>query len=735
MIQEDLEKLETMLNQNTDNDMYKNIALYLSIYYEWELGVYLCVKKGANIEEYQCYPDDVKSCLHFASYLNSYKMVKFLLDLGANPNSVDSMLQTPLFSVVRSGNIHLAELLLSYGADINFQDKYQYSPLMWFCSDSDAHCIKNKPMFEFLVKKGAHLELKNLRGMTTLHVSCAAGNFVAVKELIGQCDLGVTDDVEENTALHIACSNGSSDIVELLLGAGSKLECRNKYNETPLLCTVKIPQISPLTYMSVNFLLERKADVNACDMFGNAPLHAVSYRNHFLVRLFLRHNADPNQLNKRGNSPLHYACMGYDVSKCVRELLVYGAYVNVLNKNGKTPLHFASRPGNAEVIISLLEAGTNPNLQDKRGNTPLLLFLHNRRGADNSSVSVLLHYHSDVNVRNKKMDTPLIYATLHQNSKAVEELLSANADVNAQTSFGDTSLHLACRRRSLTVISLLLNNGADINVKNNEGDTPLHAALCSYVCNEVVALLLERGPAINIRNGRGETALHLAVLSQSLKTVQLLLLAGFFVNAVDNHGNTPLHLMRHYFYDGYKCYEPVVLRELLAWGASVIIMNKDRIPPLGHIPKSYSRKSLGKEVKRHIIMCKAASVTLEPPLDVHLFFGFDYLSDFQEECLLEVDRMKARRLGWNTVFDILCKYRDPTYLSNRDLEFFVENLCQYPEDFPIYKSMLISTYRRARQRVALMGLSQYLLPLPFPQEIRRKILVHFEDRHLETLTS
>ena len=55
----------------------------------------------------------------------------------------------------------------------------------------------------------------------------------------------------------------------------------------------------------------------------------------------------------------------------VARFLEAGADPNLADKDGQTPLYGASQYGHAEVVKLLLDAGSDPNLANKDGQTPL----------------------------------------------------------------------------------------------------------------------------------------------------------------------------------------------------------------------------------------------------------------------------------------------------------------------------------------------------------------------------
>ena len=143
--------------------------------------VELLIEKGADIEAKD---DDGINALVYASTYNDEEMVKFLLEKGADANTVceienehTDIASTPLMNAAYRGNTNIINMLLENGANINYTTDF---------------------------------------GMTALMMAASFNQFGAAKVLLeNNADTSITDEYGR-TALDLAKLEDYKDIVELL---------------------------------------------------------------------------------------------------------------------------------------------------------------------------------------------------------------------------------------------------------------------------------------------------------------------------------------------------------------------------------------------------------------------------------------------------------------------------------------------------------------------------------------
>lgn len=169
--------------------------------------------------------------------------------------------------------------------------------------------------------------------------------------------------------------------------------------------------------------------------------------------------------------------------------------VNDPDATGETPLGLSAGAGLSALVTELLKLGADPEQQNARGQTPLILALKGMTSVDESrleTLTVLLENGAQVNLSDKQGTTPLMLAAQAAPSlkvEAVSAILKRKPPIWATDQQGETVLFYLVRSYSPAM----------------EGEDWILEAY-----QEAANLLLIHKPDLKLRNCAGQTVSELA---------------------------------------------------------------------------------------------------------------------------------------------------------------------------------------------------------------------------------
>ncbi|KAJ5550420.1 hypothetical protein N7461_005118 [Penicillium sp. DV-2018c] len=239
------------------------------------------------------------TALQYAAWKGHWTAFDLLLIGGADINVWNGKGETLLHEQSQySKSTSVASKLLDGGADIEALTSQGETPLQ--CA---AMC-GNKTMFNFLLKKGARLDVETAKGETLLHITppvnqhCLDILETALKEGIsvaatssqGWTPLHRT--VYAGTGVPDLASDKTAEYIQLLISHGASVnDCAaSNYAETPLHLAVMAPLPRPSL---VQFLIQQGANVNAATTEGQTALILAAERaQQPIFRILLDAGAD-----------------------------------------------------------------------------------------------------------------------------------------------------------------------------------------------------------------------------------------------------------------------------------------------------------------------------------------------------------------------------------------------------------------------------------------------------------
>jgi ankyrin repeat protein len=309
---------------------------------------------------------------------NNLTQLKALLDQKATDQKAgvavgDNRGITPLMYAAEVGSVDAMRLLLDRGADVNAQNAFGSTALMW--SVSDAAKVR------LLLDHGAQVNTAARSGRTALIIA--------------------------------AFTNPSAEVVRLLLAKGAKVDVMDVRHVTPLNAATFGNDTA-----TVRLLLDAGADIETPDTFiGLTPLmNAAGNRNVEAVKLLVAKGAKVNAVSKTEGLP-----------KIQTGTVEFG---------GWTPLLMSSAFGPPEAVKVLLDAGARIDAQDYRGFTPLMLAVGTDR-YDRRTVNMLMAHGADLRPTNHDGETALDWANKFRDPEVIRTLKGSPQDLAKPVQLSD----------------------------------------------------------------------------------------------------------------------------------------------------------------------------------------------------------------------------------------------------------------------------------------------------------
>jgi ankyrin repeat protein len=249
------------------------------------------------------------------------QMVQMILRYRANPNSADAEGRTAVSWCVEKGQLALCEALLEYGANPDLESRGGLTPLMRAMTGGKIDFV------DLLFKFRADANLETSFGLTPLCAAVQSQDLEMVAHLLQKtgkkCNLDLVTKRKGVGAIHIAVSNRSLGMVNLLLDAGA---CPS------------LPELE----------------------FGDSPaIRAATTGQVDVLKSLVQHGANLNYENHSGATALMKSLELADTNVAVFLLIEAKCDPDFGTIN---PLEIACRIGNEELALLLLDGGANPRL-------------------------------------------------------------------------------------------------------------------------------------------------------------------------------------------------------------------------------------------------------------------------------------------------------------------------------------------------------------------------------------
>lgn len=276
---------------------------------------------GASVES----PEMMVNCCAF----RSLGVVQQMVAAGANVNATTKRGGTPLMAC---GDSHqITRLLLSHKADPFLVDSRGRNALHYasgrFCNSS--------PVVRLLLRAGIDIDSRDHDGVTPLMLACRTNRTDSIVSLLEKgADIDAVDGKGDSVEDHARKGGYLYPLCELkawrgLSGPSADANTKNTEGQTPLMS-------APVDRRTVDYLLQRGADVRSKDQLGMTPL-------------------------------MYHVAECYSDKKIVETLIVAGSELEARDKFGMTPLLHSAKSGSREIFFGLVKLGADIDATDNDG--------------------------------------------------------------------------------------------------------------------------------------------------------------------------------------------------------------------------------------------------------------------------------------------------------------------------------------------------------------------------------
>ena len=513
-------------------DQNKSIAYLASV-----------ARRGANLDARvnNEYP------LHVAVRLDRLEHTKVLLGQGPYLNAGEALGsdrnrarlnwqngngESPLYLAAQLGRVEHARALLANRADVNLQNAQGNTPLLAAVLDNSTG-PNFAEMLQVLTGAGADISGYGPDGRTPLMVALENGASPEVLRTMvaARAHPEKHDRHRAFSPIHRATAHSSAHVAALI-STGAYIDTPDGHGLSALLW--------------------------ASDMNATPPSGGETREEMALAMIEL--GASPGMRSADQRYPLLVMVESGMSPESLRKVVAAGGPVDARGNNGYTPLHAAIKRS-PEVVNALLSGDdANVDMTDRAGFTPLMWaatteWWERAKWGDNTQqafseiVDALMEAGADPNLENREGETALSLAEKREKpaymlAKLRQAIVWDEIRPDEPRDDGQTALQAALAEGDEDEARRMLELGADPNLAlgdadDNGGRRPLMIAVEERLSTDIIRDIVNAGgdPGMHDRH-RTFSALHQAV-NYSVAALEALLSGGASINVRDGWGRTP----------------------------------------------------------------------------------------------------------------------------------------------------------------------------------------------------
>jgi ankyrin repeat protein len=351
---------------------------------------------------------------------------------ASDVNAKDALEQPALMIAAGRGNNDIVAWLLQQGANIDTIGPRNWTPLIAAVFNNQASTVK------LLLAQHANIEAKSADGFSPLFYAIEY-QYEDITDALLAAGANVNASMPPtiqngHSALMHASLRDAAAIAKKLLATGARVDQTDMQGRTAVFYAAEHNALATL-----DILAQNKANFFLRDEAGNTALHIVAIQGKTTTaEWLLRHGADVSITNTEGRTALDVAAFAGNTD--IATLL--------LGKGrGQERIHalFAALEGGSlPTLTALIEGGLDINARNERQQTPLMIAASLRHA---HIVDYLLQKKADITATDQDGNTALLHALLVSPSHAgiVAQLLQAGSDASHRNAAGHQARDLLAK--------------------------------------------------------------------------------------------------------------------------------------------------------------------------------------------------------------------------------------------------------------------------------------------------
>ncbi|MBB1192309.1 ankyrin repeat domain-containing protein [Flavobacterium sp. SOK18b] len=350
--------------------------------------------------------------------------------------------------------------------------------------------------------------------------------------------------------------------------------------------------------------------------FVTTLLVSAQQKNTLLESTFWKTKPDVNTVKaeiEKGNDPAGQTANAFDVTvmainndapeATIKYLLEQpGNEVSKLTHDNRIYLHWAANKGNTAIVEHLISKGSDINLEDSKGETPLTFAAI---GAQSNTALYEAFFKAGTDPKKKYRDGVNLMHMAIAGDKSLaltNYFTSKGMSLKDTDADGNTAFDYAARSGNIALLKSLIEKGVkytnnallfaaqgsrrevtsletykylveDLKLKpttaNKNGETVLHFLAGKPNQIEIINYFLSKGVPVNTSNNEGNTPLIVAAAARDIAALELLLPLVSNINAQNEKGESALTI-------AVKSGTPEAVTALLNKGANPKVLDKDQ---------------------------------------------------------------------------------------------------------------------------------------------------------------